>query len=104
MSGGESSPALKGELLGRYRLLAERREELLDTIRHMSAFADPVLDACDVETQFDFPAAGDRIEQADALEARAALALSAVGHDDVVERRLFAASSSQTDRHHLEFT
>ena len=42
----------------------------------------------------------DRIEQAYAFKAGAALALAAVGHHNVIEGRLFAAASSQPDRHH----
>jgi len=63
-----------------------------------------MLDPGDVQTQFDFPAARDRIEQAHAFKAGTALAFAAVGHHNVIKGRLFAAASSQPDRHHRKFT
>jgi hypothetical protein len=63
-----------------------------------------MFDAGNVQAQFDFAAACHRIEEADAFEAGAALTLAAIGHHNVIKGRLFAAASSQTDRHHRKFT
>jgi hypothetical protein len=63
-----------------------------------------MLDTGDVHAQLDFPAARYGIEEANALEAGAALTLTAVGYHDMIKGRLLAAASSQTDRHHRKST
>ena len=75
-------------------------QQKLDAIRHVRALAEPMLDPRHVQAQLDLGAARDGIEEPDALEAGAALALAAVGHHHVIERGLLAAAPSQTDRHH----
>src|ERR1700729_1912468 len=75
-----------------------------DPIRHVRAFLQPMLDARHIQPQLDLRAARHRVEEADALEARAALAFAAIGYHHVIERRLLAAPSSQSDRHHLAST
>jgi hypothetical protein len=85
-------------------LLTEAGEKKFDSVGHVSALAYPMLDPGHIQAQFDFRATRHRIEQAYAFKAGAALAFAAVGHDNVIKRRLFAAASSQTDRHHRKFT
>src|SRR6202050_1967664 len=85
-------------------LFAKGSQQVLDAIRHVRALLQPMLDPRHVEAQLDFGAACNGIEEPDALEAGAALAFAAVGHHNVIERRLLAAASSPTDRHHLLFT
>src|SRR5882762_4331249 len=92
---------LQGHLRG---LLAEAGEKKLDADRHVGTLGHPVLDSSDIQAQFDFRAARNRIEKPHALEAGAALALAAVGPHNVIKRGLLAAASSQTNRHHLEST
>src|SRR5277367_3078061 len=98
MSADDSSLIVPSEALR--GLLTEAGEEKLDSVGHVSALAQPVLDTSDVHAQLDFAAARDRVEQADALEAGAALTLTAVGYHDMIKGRLLAAAPSQTDRHH----
>src|ERR1700731_212200 len=93
------SEALQRPLHG---LFAEAGEQELDPVGHVSAQLEPMFDSSDVQAQLDFGAARDGIEQAHALQAGAALALTAVGHHHVIERGLLAAASSQTNRHHLD--
>src|SRR5277367_3338049 len=85
-------------------LFAKCSQQIFDAIRHVRAFLQPVLDSSHIEAQFDLGAARDGIEQSHAFEAGAALALAAVRHHNVIEGRLLAAASSQTNRHHLRFT
>jgi hypothetical protein len=85
-------------------LLTEAGEKELDAIGHVRALAEPMLDPGNVHAQFDFAAARYGIEETHALQAGSTLTLAAVGYHDMVEGRLFAASSSQTDRHHRKFT
>jgi hypothetical protein len=66
--------------------LRKAGQQELDAIRHVRALAQPMLDTRNVHAQFDFGAARHGIEQPDALEAGAALALAAVGHHNVIER------------------
>src|ERR1700743_17259 len=85
-------------------LLAEAGEKKLDSIGHVSDLSQPMLDPGDAQAQLHFAASRYGIEQPHALEAGAALTLAGVGHHDMVEGGLFAAASSQTDRHHRKFT
>src|SRR5450755_1672081 len=86
------------------RLFAESRQQMFDALGHVRAFPEPVLDARDIHAQLDFGTAGNRIEQSDAFQAGAALALTAVGHHYVIEGRFLAAAPGQTNRHHAIFT
>src|ERR1700733_1403837 len=83
------------------RLFAEAGEQKLDPLGHVGTLAEPVLDSSDIQAQLDLSAACNGIEKTHALEAGAPLALAAVGHHDVIERRLLTAASSQANRHHL---
>ena len=44
---------------------------------------------------------GFRVEETDLLEALATLALAAVGHHDVIERRVRGTAAGQTNCHHV---
>src|SRR4249919_3856914 len=67
------------------RLLAVGRHEVRHALGGLGTLADPVVNARQIELQFLLVLAGDRIEEADVLQAWATLALAAVGHHDVIE-------------------
>src|SRR5512139_183806 len=81
-------------------LLLERADELLHAIGLLGAEADPVFDACNIELQFRFALARDRVEITDLLQVRAALTLAAVGNDDVIEGLVGCAAPGEANSDH----
>ena len=86
-------------VLGR-RLLAVAGDQRAHAVGGLRALADPVVDARQIELQLRVLAARDRVEVPHVLEARAALALAAVGHDDVIEGLIARAAPRQANCHH----
>ena len=86
-----SAPAARAALSLRRPACDRRSTSCFTRSDGCAPLLDPVLDArADRACSFCLAAARDRVEEADALEARAALALAAVGHHDVIEGLILA--------------
>src|SRR5262245_20412198 len=84
-------------LLGRGRLLAIRADELANAVGLLSAEADPVVDAGQIELQLRLALAGDRVEVPYLLQILAALTLAAVRDDDVIEGLIRSPAPGEAD-------
>src|SRR5580704_5509631 len=82
------------------RLLAEGGHQLANPVRLLRAHADPVVDAPQVKLELGLTLARDRVEEPDLFETGAALALAAVGHDNVIKGLIPRATARQTNRYH----
>src|SRR5215469_2334337 len=69
-------------------------------VRRLCTLANPVVDARQIELQLLLAPARNRIEKAHVLQARAALALAAVGDDDVIEGLVARPAPRQTNGYH----
>src|SRR5215472_17471139 len=82
------------------RLLPVRGYEGPHAVGGLRALPDPIVDARQIQLELLLPAAGNRIEKAHVLEARAALALASVGHDDVIEGLVARPAPRQANGYH----
>src|SRR5580692_3726941 len=99
--------ALKGRTAtaasGRYgRLLAEGRDQVPDPLRLLRALADPVFDTRQVKLELRLALARNRVEKSNLFKTRAALALAAVGDDNVIKGLIPRATARQTNRYHQD--
>src|ERR1700680_2838952 len=69
-------------------------------LRRLRALADPVIDARQIELELLLTAAGNGVEKAHVLQTRTALALAAVGHDDVIEGLVARPAPRQANGYH----
>src|SRR5271167_1603316 len=76
------------------------RNQLANAIGLLRTELAPVIDAHEIEPQAPVFAASDRIEEADALEARSALAFAAIGDDDVIERLVLGTAARESNCDH----
>src|SRR5262252_8244144 len=82
------------------RLLPIGGHEAAHPVGGLRALPDPVVDARQIELELLLPATGNRVEKAHVLEARAALALAAIGHDDVIEGLVARPAPRQANGYH----
>src|SRR5256886_17024644 len=82
------------------RLLAVGRHEITRPVRGLRALAPPIVDARQIELELLLAAAGNGVEEPHVLQAQPALALAAVGHDDVVEGLVARPAPRQADGYH----
>src|SRR3974377_1895446 len=82
------------------RLLAVGGHQRPHAVGGVRALSYPIIDARQVELELRLPPARDRVEEPDVLGARAALALAAVGHDDVVEGLVARHAPRQANGNH----
>ena len=75
------------------RLLPVRAHQLSNPVRLLGALADPIVDPRQIQLQLRLAAAGDGVEETHVLKAQAALTLTAVGDDYVIERLIAPAAS-----------
>src|SRR2546425_130753 len=68
--------------------------------RQLRTLAGPVGDAIDRHAQALFAAGSHRVVEAHALDEAAVAALTGVGDDEVVERALLRATTSQSNHDH----
>jgi hypothetical protein len=80
------------------RLLAS--DQASNGWRQLCANALPVSQAVSSDTQADFGARCHRVVETDALDETAIATVTRIGCDDVEERALFCAATSQTDNDH----
>src|SRR5579872_6814879 len=75
------------------RLLPVRGHQLSNPVRLLGALTHPIIDPRQIPLQLSLAAAGDGVEETHVLEARAALTLTAVRDDHVIERLIAPAAS-----------
>src|SRR6185437_78594 len=85
------------------RLLPVRGDERAHALRRLRALAHPIVDPRQIELELRLPAMGDGIEVPHVLETGSALALAAVGHDDVIEGLISRPAPRQANGHHVSF-
>ena len=72
-----------------------------DTLRRLSALADPVVDTLYVDAQIFLMVLSDRVEKSNALDVTAVTTVTAVGDNQVIKRTLFRASARKTNANHF---
>src|SRR2546421_7518082 len=82
------------------RLLAVGGHESTHPVRRLRALAHPIVDARQIELELLLAAAGNGVEEPHVLQAQPALALAAVGPDDVVEGLVARPAPRQADGYH----
>src|SRR6516165_4797273 len=82
------------------RLLPIGGDEGAHPVGGLGTLANPVIDARQIELELLLPTTGDRVEEAHVLKARATLALTAVGHDDVIEGLVAPSAPRQANGYH----
>src|SRR5690625_3188700 len=75
-------------------------DQLADAVGTLSALGLPVFDTSQIHSQTLFLTAGDRVEEAHALNEAAVASSTAVSDSQVVERTLLGATARQTNRYH----
>jgi hypothetical protein len=63
----------------------------------------PVIDALQRKTQRFFALVGDRVVETDALDESTIATVARIGDDDIEERPLLGAASSQPDHYHEKY-
>src|SRR5579872_4899798 len=84
-------------------LLAVRGDQRPYPVRGQRPLSDPIVDTRQIQFQLDLAAPRDGVEESDVLEARAALALAAIGHDDVIEGLIAPSAPRQANGNHGRF-
>src|SRR2546429_9983309 len=79
------------------RLLAVGGHQTAHPVRGLRALANPIIDARQIELELLLAAAGNGVEEPHVLQAQPALALAAVGHDDVIEGLVARPAPRQAD-------
>jgi hypothetical protein len=87
--------------LGSRSLNAMLLDELSDTLGRLRTFAEPIVDALEIELQTALLARRNRVEIADLLQGHTTLAHAAVSHHDVIKGLFFRPATGKPDRNHL---
>src|ERR1700732_2985567 len=69
-------------------------------VRGLRALANPIVDARQIELELLLAAPGNGVEEPHVLQAQPALALAAVGYDDVIEGLVARPAPRQADGYH----
>src|SRR5207237_4533756 len=82
------------------RVLAVGGHKSAHPVRGLRALTNPIVDARQIELELLLAAAGNGVEEPHVLQAQPALALAAVGHDDVIEGLVARPAPRQADGYH----
>src|SRR5690606_7564355 len=84
----------------RLLLLAVRSDELAHAVGLLRAFADPVVHPGQIQSELRLATSRDGVEETHLLEARTALPLAAIRHDDMIEGLVAASAPRETYGYH----
>lgn len=79
-------------------------EQVLDSLRWLSAVRQPVLDATEIDAEPLFAAFGDRVEEPYALDITPTTWSASIRHDHVIERTLVGTAACQPNDDHSRET